>query len=116
MARGDIFYVELPSPRSSASHEQAGRRLAVAVQTDVTVNRLSTVTIVPFTTSPAASRYPYTIKVTPSVTNGLTQPSILLVFQIRAIDKRRILNMIGSLEPSYLDLLDAEIKNLLNLT
>jgi len=112
MPRGDIFSVELPY---RGGREQAGRRPAVAVQTNSTTSQLPTLMIVPMTSSLAALRFPHTVQIEASNTNGLTQPSVLLVFQLRAIDQKRVLHKIGKLEQHYLSQLDAEIKNLLDL-
>ncbi|MGQ9625282.1 MAG: type II toxin-antitoxin system PemK/MazF family toxin [Anaerolineae bacterium] len=107
--------VELPPPLGGVGHEQAGRRPAIAVQADVASYNLPTLMRVPITGQLSALRFPYTIRVEPSNVNGLTQPSVLLVFQLRAIDRRRILETIGRLEQNYLDQLDAEMRRLLNL-
>ncbi len=115
MARGDVLRIELPSPPGGVGHEQAGRRPAIAVQTDLTSASLPTLMIVPLTGQLSALRFPHTIQVEPSRANGLTQPSVLLVFQLRAIDRQRILGRIGCLEQNYLDQLDAEIRRMLNL-
>lgn len=115
MARGDVLRVELPTPGPLGGREQAGVRPVVAVQADPPAAALPTVMIVPFTSQLSALRFPYTIKIEPSALNGLTQPSVLLVFQLRAIDRRRILTTIGRLEQVYLDQLDAEMQRLLSL-
>ena len=112
MARGDVLIIELPS---SGGREQAGRRPAIAVQADSTDSQLPTLMIVPITSKLNAQRFPHTILVDPSQTNGLTSPSVLLVFQLRAIDRQRIQKKIGELEQYYLDQLDIEMQNLLNL-
>jgi mRNA interferase MazF len=115
MARGDVLRIELPSPPGGAGHEQAGCRPAIAVQADVSGTNLPTLMIVPLTGQLSALRYPYTIRVEPSNANGLTQPSVLLVFQLRAIDRRRIIGTIGRLEQEYLEQLEAEMRRLLSL-
>jgi mRNA interferase MazF len=112
MARGDVLTVRLPSSRG---REQAGHRPAVAVQTDTASVQSPTLMIVPFTGQLGAQRFSHTIRVEPSPENGLTSPSILLVFQLRAIDQNRIIRKIGELEQNYLDQLDAEMKRLLDL-
>lgn len=114
MARGDIYWVEIPYSAGSAGREQAGRRPAIAVQSDNSTN-LPTIMIVPTTANISALRFPHTIEVKPSSANKLTQISVLLVFQLRAIDRRRIIKKIGTLEQFYLEQLDTEIKSLLNL-
>ena len=115
MARGDVLRIEFPYPPSDAGHEQAGRRPAIAVQTDVTSASLPTLMVVPLTGRLGALRFPHTIQVEPSKENGLTQTSVLLVFQLRAIDQKRILERIGHLEQNYLDQLDAEMRRMLDL-
>jgi mRNA interferase MazF len=45
--------------------------------------------------------------------NGLMLPSVAMVFQMRAIDRKRIIKTIGTLEPEYLAQLDDEIKKML---
>lgn len=62
-----------------------------------------------------ASRHPHTILVRPSTQNGLHQPSVLLVAQLRAIDKARIVQTLGTLEQQYLEKLDLELRHLLDL-
>jgi mRNA interferase MazF len=113
MARADVLRVALPSPGSS--HEQAGRRPAIAVQADTKGINLPALMIVPVTGELSALRFPYTIRVEPSEANGLIMPSVLLVFQLRAIDRARIIDTIGRLEPEYVEQLDAELRRLLNL-
>ena len=114
MARGDVLWIELPNPQGGSGHEQAGRRPAVVVQAD-NPGSLSTIMIVPFTGQLAAGRFPYTIQVDPSAENGLASPSVLLVFQLRAIDKRRILQKAGTLEQKYVDRLDQMLLQLLDI-
>lgn len=113
MARGDVLRVELPSP--DGSREQAGRRPAIAVQADVKGVSTPTAMVVPLTSNLEALRFPYTIRVEPSATNGLTQQSVLLVFQLRAIDRNRITGTIGTLEKECLVQLDVEMRRLLAL-
>ena len=95
MARGDIVLVNLPQPAGTAGHEQVGRRPALIVHDDATSSTLSVIMIVPFTSKLGAQRFPHTIFVDPSAENGLTLPSVLLVFQLRAIDRSRIGRTIG---------------------
>ena len=115
MARGDVVLIDLPSPVAKPGHEQTGFRPAVVVQADADDASLRTQVIVPFTSQPGALRFPHTIPVNPSQANGLTLPSFLLVSQLRAIDKGRIRNKIGHLEPHHLDQLNTEIARLLEL-
>lgn len=114
MARGDVLLIELP--KSTGGHEQAGRRPAIAVQADQPPSVNSPLLmIVPCTSKLHALRFPHTIRVEPSNQNGLNRPTILLVFQLRAIDRQRILQKIGSLEQNYIDQVNDEMQHLLGL-
>ena len=115
MARGDVVIINLPAPSGPAGHEQAGSRPAIVVQADISDSSLPTTMIVPMTTNLSATRFPHTISVDPSPQNGLSRPSILLVFQLRAIDKSRLGNKIGRLEQIYLQQLEAEMHHILGL-
>ncbi len=115
MVRGDIVLVDLPRPAGSAGREQVGNRPALVIHSDTTSRTLSVIMIVPFTSKLNAQRFPHTILVQPSPANGLSYPSVLLVFQLRAIDRRRIQKTIGHLEAETMKSVDAEIKRLLDL-
>jgi mRNA interferase MazF len=104
MARGDVLLVNLPS---SEAREQSGRRPAVAVQTDVAGEPM--LMVAPVTSNLKALRFKFSVKVEPSDENGLDLPSVVMVFQIRAIDKTRILKVIGKLSAEDLAKVDAEI-------
>lgn len=113
MARGDIYWVELPD---AGGREQTGRRPSIAVQTDRTAGLLPTVMVVPFTTNLRALRFPYTLQIEPSPMNGLAQPSVLLVFQMRAVDLRRLRGEpMGRLDAGDLARLDEALRDLLGL-
>ena len=113
MARGDVLRIELPPVE--AGREQIGRRPAIAVQSDASGVSLPTLMIIPLTSQLSALRFAYPLRIEPSALNGLTAPSVLLIFQLRAIDQRRILGTLGKLEQEYLDQLESEMKRLLGL-
>jgi mRNA interferase MazF len=89
---GDIFWIQLPS---SNGHEQAGRRPAVILQDESYAGNLPLVLAVPLTTVRTAPRFTGTLLIEPTDSNGLSQPSVALVFQLRAIDRNRIRDKIG---------------------
>jgi mRNA interferase MazF len=115
MARGDIVLVNLPQPIGGAGHEQAGNRPALVVHDDATFTTLSVIMIIPFTSQLNAQNFPHTILVQPSAQNGLNYPSVLLVFQLRAIDRNRITDTIGRLEENIMQRVNEEMKGLLGL-
>jgi mRNA interferase MazF len=115
MARGDVLRINLPAPPGGSGREQAGRRPAIVVQTDSPELNLPTLMVVPTTGELAALRFPFTFQVQPTPRNGLTMPSVVLVFQLRAIDRVRILEIVGQLEPEHLERLNNEMRRLLQL-
>ena len=108
MARGDILLVSLPA---SDGREQSGHRPAVAVQTDVAGEPM--LMVAPITSNLKALRFKFSVKIEPSAENGLTQTSIVMVFQMRAIDKSRIVRKIGKLSDEDLERVDGEIWKML---
>jgi mRNA interferase MazF len=115
MARGDVVIVNLPVPADRPGHEQVGYRPAIVVQTDDADANLPTTMVVPMTSNLSAMRFSHTFRVDPSPQNGLTKPSVLLVFQLRAIDRGRLGKTIGHLERHHLQQLESEIRLLLDL-
>ncbi len=108
MKKGEVWLVELPSVDG---HEQAGTRPAI-VLAEAEAN---IALIAPFTSNLQALRFPNTIEVKPSDRNGLSVVSVALIFQVRAIDKKRLKTKIGELEAQPLDKLDAMLRRLLLL-
>ncbi len=108
MARGDVLLVRLPD---SDQREEKGNRPAIAVQTDIATSPM--LMIIPVTSSLGALRFPFAVRIEPSEQNGLTLPSVAMVFQMRAIDRKRVIQKIGELEPQYLGQVDAEIWRML---
>jgi mRNA interferase MazF len=104
MARGDVLIIELPA---SELREQSGRRPAVAVQTDVMGEPM--LMVAPIISNLAALRFAFSVRVEPSPENGLTVPSAVMVFQMRALDKQRIIRKIGKIGQPDMVRIDAEI-------
>ena len=109
MQRGEIWKVDIPF---TPGHGQAGERPAVIVQDDPFIATLPTVLIVPFTGSRSATRFPGTVLVHPDGQNGLTVPSVALVFQMRVLDQRYCLQRLGELDSTTLDQIFAELDTL----
>ncbi|MBI5653016.1 MAG: type II toxin-antitoxin system PemK/MazF family toxin [Chloroflexi bacterium] len=109
---GDIYAVEIPP---SNGHEQAGTRPAVIIQSPRFELRLPTVLIVPLTSQLKAQMFPGTFVIEPDAANRLTTRSVALVFQLRAIDKRRLKNQIGKLGQADLTLIQSHIKQLIQI-
>jgi mRNA interferase MazF len=111
LRRGDIHWIEFPA---SSAREEAGRRPAIIVQADA-VPALPTVLVVPLTSNPRASRFPGTFEAEASATTGLHARSVVLAFQLRAIDRTRVKERLGCLAPQDLTTLDAHLRSLLSL-
>ena len=69
--------------------------------------------VAPVTSSLAALRFAFSVRVEPSNENGLTTPSVVMVFQMRAIDKARIVRKIGRVSNEDMARIDAEIWRML---
>lgn len=108
MARGDILLVSLPD---SDKREEKGNRPAIVVQIEIAASPM--LMVVPVTSSLGALRFPFAVRIEPSEMNSLTLPSVAMVFQMRAIDKKRIVRKIGELDPEYLKQVDLEIWRML---
>ena len=110
---GEIYSVEIPS---SNGHEQAGTRPAIVIQAPQFENRLPTVLIVPLTSRLTAQTFPGTLTIQPDAENNLTMTSVALVFQLRAIDKRRLKRKIGRISDALLAQVQQVMKELLQLS
>ena len=108
MARGDVLFINLPN---SGGREQSGRRPAVAVQTDVAGDPM--LMVAPVTSNLNAARFAFSVQIGPTAENGLTQESVVMIFQMRAIDKNRIVKKIGRLSDEDIEKVDVQIWRML---
>ena len=97
MARGDILLVSLPD---SDKREEKGNRPVIVVQIEIAASPM--LMFVPVTSSLGAIRFPFVVRIEPSEINSLTLPSVAMIFQMRAIDKKRIVRKIGELDSEFL--------------
>lgn len=88
MEKGEIWLVEFPV---SDGHEQGGTRPVILVA-DTNTN---IAVVIPLTSNLQALRFPHTFSIEPDRANGLSAESVALIFQIRAIDKRRLMKKMG---------------------
>jgi mRNA interferase MazF len=82
--------------------EQSGIRPVVILQIDRANNFSPHTIIVPFTTKIRRTKLPSHVFV-PADVGGLTQDSVILCEQIRVIDKKRIIKVLGNLDDFYMD-------------
>ena len=104
--RGDIFYADLSPVVGS---EQGGIRPVVIVQNDVG-NRFSpTVIAAAITSQKDKARLPTHIQLN-SLGSGLARASIVLLEQIRTIDKRRLKEHMGRLDDTSMTRVDEALQ------
>jgi mRNA-degrading endonuclease toxin of MazEF toxin-antitoxin module len=71
--------------------------------------------IIPLTSRLDALRFPATWRIDPTPTNGLSNPSVALIFQLGAADIRRIRQRLGRLNDSDLQAIQSIAKQLQKL-
>lgn len=98
---------------AGVGREQSGRRPAVVAQDDIP--GLPTLLVAPLTSQLSALRFPHTLRVEPSPENGLSMPSVILLFQLQVVDKRRVLRVVGKLEEQYVEQFNSELRQMLKL-
>ena len=100
--RGDIFYADLSPVVGS---EQGGVRPVLIVQNDVG-NRFSPTVIAAAITSQRAKAHLPTHIMLNAETTGLARDSIVLLEQIRTIDKHRLKERMGRLDNTAMSMVD----------
>ena len=107
--RGDIFYADLSPVVGS---EQGGLRPVLIVQNDVGNRYSPTVIAAAITSRMSKAKLPTHIDVCraeASVDPGLARDSVILLEQIRTIDKRRLRERIGHLDDALMAQVDTAI-------
>lgn len=103
--RGDIFYADLSPVVGS---EQGGTRPVLIVQNDMGNKHSPTVIAAAITSQMNKARLPTHIElVGPTV--GLTKNSVVLLEQIRTIDKKRLREHMGRLDETIMNKVDDAI-------
>lgn len=111
ITRGDVVLCDL---NPVVGTEQAGVRPAAILQID-RANAASPHTIIaPFTTRIRRSLLPSHVFV-PAGSGGLSQDSVLLCEQMRVIDKRRIIRVLGHLDDPILDDIGQALRTILGI-
>lgn len=100
MKKGEIWRVSIPP---APGHSQSGVRPAIIVQELTFNNSLPTTLIVPLSSKLAARRFAGTLVIQPDQTNGLTVPSVALVFQMRNLDHQYCLKPVGEVDVATMD-------------
>ncbi|MFA5793087.1 MAG: type II toxin-antitoxin system PemK/MazF family toxin [Candidatus Gracilibacteria bacterium] len=97
--QGDIFWVSLDPIKG---HEQSGERPVLVLQNDLLNPHLSTVVIAPITTN-LATKGLFTTCFIEKDTTRLRKDSIVLLYQLRAVDKVRFKKKIGQISPDKMN-------------
>jgi mRNA interferase MazF len=103
--RGDIFYADLSPVVGS---EQGGMRPVLIVQNDVGNKHSPTVIAAAITSQINKARLPTHIELSAN-SYGLTKDSVVLLEQIRTIDKKRLREKMGRIDSSLMNRIDNAI-------
>ncbi len=103
--RGEIYYADLSPVVGS---EQGGIRPVLIVQNDVGNRYSPTVIAAAITSQRDKTNLPTHIKVD-AAGCGLSKDSIVLLEQVRTIDKQRLKERMGSLDIGAMDMVDRAI-------
>lgn len=96
--RGELYYADLSPVVGS---EQGGVRPVLIVQNDIGNKYSPTVIVAAITSQINKAKIPTHIEL--STTYGLTKDSVLLLEQIRTLDKRRLREKIGILDDKCME-------------
>ncbi len=103
--RGDIYYADLSPVVGS---EQGGMRPVLIVQNNVGNRHSPTVIAAAITSQINKARLPTHIELS-ARTYGLTRDSVVLLEQVRTIDKRRLKEKMGRLDESLMQQVDSAL-------
>ena len=105
MKRGDIFYADLSPVVGS---EQGGVRPVLIVQNDTGNRHSPTVIAAAITSQTGKAKLPTHISVSP-MNCGLPKESIILLEQVRTLDKRRLREKMGRVDENVMKKVDTAI-------
>ena len=103
--RGDIYYADLSPVIGS---EQGGLRPVLIVQNDVGNKYSPTVIAAAITSQQSKANIPTHIQIG-SESSGLAKNSVVLLEQVRTIDKKRLKEKMGSVDQSAMSKVDQAI-------
>ena len=104
--RGDIYYADLSPVIGS---EQGGLRPVLIVQNDVGNRYSPTVIAAAITSKMSKTKLPTHIDI-PGQNAGLSKDSVILLEQVRTIDKQRLKEKMGHLDESTMNNVDNAIQ------
>lgn len=105
LKRGEVWLADLNPTQGS---EQAGIRPVIIFQNDL-VSQFSTTTIaIPLTTNQRRAALPICLMIEQG-NGGLSQNSVALCFQMRVLDKTRLIRKLGILNPETISQLEGVV-------
>jgi len=112
MTRGEIWWTDFGIPFGS---ETGFRRPVVIIQDDsFNRSKINTVIIIPLTTNLALAEAPGNVLLEKEE-SGLTKDSVLVVSQLSAIDKKRLVEQSGKLDKQIIKEAEEGIKLVLGI-
>ena len=102
MKRGDIFYADLSPVVGS---EQGGVRPVLIVQNDTGNRHSPTVIAAAITSQLGKARLPTHIEI-PAPSSGLSRDSVILLEQVRTLDKSRLRERMGKVDGATMGRVD----------
>lgn len=108
MRQGEIWLADLNPIKGD---EQGGLRPVVIVSGNLLNEHLNIVIVAPLTTK--IKRYKGNPVLTPSKSNGLKHESEILVFHIRSLSKERLINKVGVIDKSELEVILKTLNDIL---
>ena len=109
--RGDIFYANLSPVVGS---EQGGHRPVVVIQNDVGNKYSPTVIVAAITSQISKAKLPTHVEISAKY-SSLEKDSVILLEQLRTIDKRRLKEKVTHLTEEVMEKVDEGIKISLSL-
>lgn len=108
MRQGEIWYADLNPVKGS---EQAGFRPVVVISGNLLNEYLNVVIVVPLTTQ--IKNYKGNPILSPNKINGLKKESEMLIFHVRSVAKDRLVEKLGTIESSQLELAHKTLNDIL---
>lgn len=109
--RGELYYADLSPVVGS---EQGGIRPVLVIQNDVGNKFSPTVIVAAVTSQLNKSKLPTHLELSASA-YGLSKDSVVLLEQLRTIDKRRLKERVGCLDHRFMDRIDRALQISLGL-
>jgi len=108
LKRGEVWLANLNPTQGS---EQAGIRPVILFQNDVVSQFSTTIITIPLTTNQRRTSLPVCLSIQQG-DGGLTQNSVAPCYQMRVLDKTRLIRKLGQLQPETV----ARLENVILLT